>query len=623
MAKGPESVGGGKKSTSKSADTALGAAFEVAEERKKNGQSKSVKASRPRAKKKVEKTGFYTGTYRPGTPTEESRLPYQFVRGVDGRSEESKAADETLGDLTEKYLNQANADAREHMRPNVEEHERAMNTMVEEELAGVEGELEAQQALQKAEQAQKKVEQIAAGTAKLKEGRQNRKEIKRLQDEARILRHQANFSMDRKERMGLIARAEALEEQAQKREEQEKPVQPESQVPDGIEAEVEDIKPEGKQPDEILKEMPLVDAAVEPSPNSRTEQEAKLRALYTLKAKYGLRPSSLPYAAAGAYEIPTSKPQEMSSSSTSKESPATPESVAYDPASFSPEEAARIYQGGIDMPPAAPTPEPVKYDPEKFSPETAARIYQSGMDTAPVMPPPEMTLPLEEKPNDDGPIVMLNPVLSRQAGMKKNLPKFVLAPDMPKRRLEGKTSRIKGPRERPRLFAGLGIAGVAAGLAALFAPSGEKHPEMKDTRARASAERTLEAAHHEVSASIEKKGEGADKLYERLLQKLRVEYPDLKAAPELVQQLFAFKSADEFSQRMGFEKLPNSIIMRRQGEPRFADTLKVSSDGKTLVYVDSEGKAHALWHMVDKKLAAPTPMQEKDMQMRPYGFPRR
>lgn len=315
---------------------------------------------------------------------------------------------------------------------------------------------------------------------------------------------------------------------------------------------------------EVMQNMAKVDAANDPHPETRTEQEAKLKALYELKAKYGLQPSSSPYAREWSYEIPTIEKSQI-----------VPEQT------------------------------------ETAIEEPAASMSEVAAETAPSVQ--------EQAVKETGPIVMLNPVLSKQAGLKKLTPfSFGDTTPLPPKvaaLMEQEQGRMKADKRNKKIGRGLwGALGLGGGLAALLAlthpgegakqvhakapekaaatsPSVARGPEARNST---DTPPTVMVPHKGIEVSIDTAGEGADKLYTNLVAKLRVEYPNQAMAPALVQKLMSYPDADAFSREMGFEKLPKSAVMHMQKNPFSADTFKVSADGNTLAYVDSQNVPHVL-----------------------------
>lgn len=274
----------------------------------------------------------------------------------------------------------------------------------------------------------------------------------------------------------------------------------------------------------------------------------------------------------------------------------------------------------------------------------AERVQQSAESSAPA---PEKTV---QQTKEQPPIVMLNSILSKQAGLKGvKPPVFGAEPDRSPAALGALSSALETPVERAqkpkrtwRKWFGPGGGGVVgAALLALFAHGDrhetkspqEVHAVRLDVSKQVAAVRSSAEAPHPVQVAKEapvkhvpaqeafiEKGEGADILYRKLMKKLEAAYADPTSRPPLVQKLFAYKDADTFSREMKFEKIekfPQSYPMHKKDAwHAYADTFRLSEDGETLVYVDTDNTAHVLMEMLHGEVVL---HPQENLPMRPYG----
>ncbi len=136
---------------------------------------------------------------------------------------------------------------------------------------------------------------------------------------------------------------------------------------------------------------------------------------------------------------------------------------------------------------------------------------------------------------------------------------------------------------------------------------------------------------HEISARIDQPGEGADKLYADLREQISEAYRRAGERPPVVQEIFKFKTMDEFSQATGFERIVqggdlhnasghiDSAVMHMEGDGFKADTFTLSADAKTLTYIDSKGVSHVLMQETPQHEVAVQSQQDGWIPMRNYG----
>lgn len=136
---------------------------------------------------------------------------------------------------------------------------------------------------------------------------------------------------------------------------------------------------------------------------------------------------------------------------------------------------------------------------------------------------------------------------------------------------------------------------------------------------------------HEISARIDERGEGADKLYADLREKISEAYRRSGDRPPVVEKIFEFKNMDEFSRATGFETIVkgadvhaasshiDSAVMHMEGDGFKADTFTLSADAKTLTYIDSKGVSHVLMQETPQHEVVVQSQQEGWIPMRNYG----
>lgn len=225
-----------------------------------------------------------------------------------------------------------------------------------------------------------------------------------------------------------------------------------------------------------------------------------------------------------------------------------------------------------------------------------------------------------EDKSEEKPIVMLNSVLSRQAGLSARQIAEQQAGILPKQKAvnqpaaraarleEADAKKARGRRARRLGFLGAGLAAALGFMhgdtreeslhthkpvpaSAPAAPS--QAPVAKAAASSAEAPRVVTVP-KQIEVSIDKKGEGAIKLYEKLATKLQAEYPNQKEAPAIVQKILSYKNGAAFATEMGFMKFPQSAVMRMKDAHFEADTFRIDPVKGTLVYIDSKKEPHVL-----------------------------